>query len=201
VEPAVRHAVLRGLAAILTKGARAEGVVAQTLRQHPRWDNATRKAVSRQIYGVACMRARLCHLLDGVGLAPQDEAHLLAAYLHDQEGMTAQDAAAGAGLAEETADALATAKSVCWPADAARRLAVQRSLPPAMAQQWCDLLGPAEADLLAAALNTPGPLTLRVNTLRTSRDNLMEQLTGLDVKAECGRWSPWRTASPTSPPT
>lgn len=50
------------------------------------------------------------------------------------------------------------------------------SLPQWIAGRWIELYGPEEAAQLARASNEPPPLTVRVNTARTDRDALREEL-------------------------
>ncbi|MHC1697697.1 MAG: 16S rRNA (cytosine(967)-C(5))-methyltransferase RsmB [Geobacteraceae bacterium] len=80
-----------------------------------------------------------------------------------------------------------------WPdkaADPAAFLAVRYSQPRWLAQQWLAQLGPAEAEKLAAAMVEPPPLTLRVNTLKTSRDAYAERLAAEGIAARCSDYSP-----------
>lgn len=45
-------------------------------------------------------------------------------------------------------------------------------------------------DALAAALNQPAPLDLRVNSLRSTRDEVLQQLAASSLAATAGRLSP-----------
>jgi 16S rRNA (cytosine967-C5)-methyltransferase len=49
---------------------------------------------------------------------------------------------------------------------------------------------PDDADALANALNLPGPIFLRANTLRTDRESLARSLVAEGVLTEPGRWAP-----------
>ena len=69
-------------------------------------------------------------------------------------------------------------------------LAVRYSHPAWLTRQWVDQLGPKEAEELAAAMAEPPPFTIRVNTLRTTRDELMERLTREGVTCTPAAWSP-----------
>lgn len=55
-------------------------------------------------------------------------------------------------------------------------LAVRYSVSPALAKKLSEALGAETAEAFLAALETPPPLTLRVNTLRISREELLERL-------------------------
>ena len=67
---------------------------------------------------------------------------------------------------------------ITWPdpqTDPVADLTWSGSLPTWLAQRWHKQLG-AEARLLADALRHPAPFTLRVNTLKISRNDYLEQL-------------------------
>lgn len=69
-------------------------------------------------------------------------------------------------------------------------LAARYSHPAWLAAQWCDQLGLDAAEELAAAMSEPPPLTVRTNTLRVSRDELMKRLTVEGVTCTPTAWSP-----------
>lgn len=83
--------------------------------------------------------------------------------------------------------------AVSWPdreADPAGFIAAYHSHPRWLAEEWLRRLGAPEAEALAAAMSGHPPLTLRVNTLRTTRDDLLRTLAADGVEAEAAAWSP-----------
>jgi 16S rRNA (cytosine967-C5)-methyltransferase len=68
-------------------------------------------------------------------------------------------------------------------------LALRYSLPDWLADHFTRELGPA-ADDFCAHLNVPGPITLRVNPLRTTREALAERLRSEGVETRPGALSP-----------
>ncbi|ACH40521.1 16S rRNA (5-methyl-C967)-methyltransferase [Citrifermentans bemidjiense Bem] len=72
----------------------------------------------------------------------------------------------------------------------AEYLAARYSHPAWLAQQWCDQLGLEAAEELAAAMSEPPPLTVRVNTLRITREELIQRLAGEGVSCSATSWSP-----------
>jgi 16S rRNA (cytosine967-C5)-methyltransferase len=64
------------------------------------------------------------------------------------------------------------------PRDPLDALATRCSFPTWLATRWVARYGAAEAEALMRALNERPPLTIRANTLRTSRDALAAQLSG-----------------------
>ncbi len=63
-------------------------------------------------------------------------------------------------------------------------LATTLSHPRWLAERWLDRVGYDDAAHWARFNNDPAPLTLRVNTLRTTRDALIEALANADVRVE-----------------
>ncbi|ABQ24409.1 16S rRNA (cytosine(967)-C(5))-methyltransferase RsmB [Geotalea uraniireducens] len=64
------------------------------------------------------------------------------------------------------------------------------SHPSWLVAGWIGQLGFAEAESLAKAMAEPPPLTIRTNTLKTSREELMERLASEGVQCEATRFSP-----------
>jgi 16S rRNA (cytosine967-C5)-methyltransferase len=62
------------------------------------------------------------------------------------------------------------------PSDAADALATRWSHPTWLAQRWLDRFGTEDAVALMRAMNERPPLTLRANTLRTTREALIARL-------------------------
>ncbi|WP_416233357.1 16S rRNA (cytosine(967)-C(5))-methyltransferase [Cyanobium gracile] len=69
------------------------------------------------------------------------------------------------------------------PADAAAALALRRSLPPWLSAELLGWLPPQRAEAFALACNAVPALDLRVNPLRTSRDELLARFTAAGVAA------------------
>lgn len=81
------------------------------------------------------------------------------------------------------------------PADGDRAAAVAYlsgalSHPAWLVERWLDRYGLAAAESWAAFDNHPAALTLRVNTLRTTREALVAQLAELGISSEPARFAP-----------
>src|SRR5262245_31479331 len=74
--------------------------------------------------------------------------------------------------------------------DPVERLALRTSQPTWLVHRWVTRLGAAEAEELARVLNERPPFTLRVNTLRTTREALVEALRRRGARVAPGRWAP-----------
>jgi 16S rRNA (cytosine967-C5)-methyltransferase len=73
--------------------------------------------------------------------------------------------------------------------DRLERLAIEWSHPRWLVQRWAREFG-AELPALLAADNEPGPTTVRVNRLRTTREAALWELSAAGMEAEPGRWAP-----------
>jgi 16S rRNA (cytosine967-C5)-methyltransferase len=71
------------------------------------------------------------------------------------------------------------------------RLSLTYSFPKWMVEEWLERLGEWETMALCAALNTPAPTTIRVNTLKTSVEECQMRLLQKGVKTERTRLSPF----------
>ncbi len=148
----------------------------RTLRDHRDLSREQRQALVEALFNVGLWRRRLGFLLGREDAPP---AWLLYAFLHGLAGVPAAQAASLAGL--EAPPALASGEPPS--------LALRYSLPDWLAEHAVRELGP-EAEDFCAHLNVPGPITLRVNPLRTSREALAERLRTEGVSTHPGRWSP-----------
>jgi 16S rRNA (cytosine967-C5)-methyltransferase len=74
--------------------------------------------------------------------------------------------------------------------DPAGFLAARYSHPGWIVKGWIEQLGMTEAELLAKAMGDVPPLTIRVNTLRISRDGLLSRLAAEGIAAEPTGYSP-----------
>jgi 16S rRNA (cytosine967-C5)-methyltransferase len=70
------------------------------------------------------------------------------------------------------------------------RLAIEQSHPFWMVNRWVERYGLEEAQALCRANNIQAPLTLRVNTLAITREEVLSNLTGHGIDAVPGRYAP-----------
>lgn len=74
--------------------------------------------------------------------------------------------------------------------DPPRAIAVRYSHPVWLVDLWLHQLGPEETIALCEANNTPPPFTIRTNTLKVTREKLIEALKHEGVSGEATRHSP-----------
>lgn len=167
VLPSARAVAARVLAAVLD-GQPADRALKRALRAHPGLSSEERAQVADVVLGVACLQGRLRWLLARERREASVDA-LIERYLEDS----------------------GAADGVEWPSDPVERLAAERSLPAWLARRLVDERGQADADALAAALNQRGPITVRANTLVTTRAALARALLDEGIHAREGERSPW----------
>jgi 16S rRNA (cytosine967-C5)-methyltransferase len=170
-----RAAVLDGPLAEILAGAAAERIVDRVLRADRSLPGDARRAFAEALFGVALWRRRLRAHLGDLGAPPRA---LLGSLLRDLAGRP--DAEALAGLAPG---------SLPPPRPPPDGLADRASLPDWLAEALVAAAGD-EAGALADALNVPGAICLRVNTLRTSRDEAAARLAAEGVATRPGALAP-----------
>lgn len=74
--------------------------------------------------------------------------------------------------------------------DSLHRLSIQYSHPKWLVKRFTALLGPEEAEALLRADNAPAPLTVQVNSLKTTADALTQELREADVTVRPHAWVP-----------
>lgn len=184
--------VLEGLGAVLERGEAAERVIERLFRRHRGLDNDARRTAARRIFGVACLRRRLTHLVVASGgprsVGPRE---LVATYAVDVERLRPDGALLGLGAECTPWLERIAREEVEWPSDPVECLATRRSLPDWLARAWIEAYGEPEADQLAEAINQPGPVTIRANLLKLGREALRERLADEGIVARPAAYSPW----------
>lgn len=84
-------------------------------------------------------------------------------------------------------------QSLPWPDrenDPAAYIAARHSHPRWLVERWIEQLGVPEAEELAASMSEQAPLTIRVNTLKTTREALMAEFAAAGIAGEPTSWAP-----------
>jgi len=77
-----------------------------------------------------------------------------------------------------------------WPAEPIEAIATRHSYPDWIITLWARERGLEEAEQIARAQNEPLPVVLRVNTLKVSREALLERFAAHGIAAEPSRLAP-----------
>jgi 16S rRNA (cytosine967-C5)-methyltransferase len=72
-----------------------------------------------------------------------------------------------------------------------RSLSIRFSFPEVIVQEWLQRYGPRETELLCSSLNSPAPITIRVNTLTTTVAHCQEALKDEGIDAHQTSLSPF----------
>lgn len=163
----------------MVEGEPGNRVLDRVLRAHRDLTSDERAAVADWSYGLALWRLRIDRLAGG------RRALWMPLFLVDQRGRSVREAARlCGGDPVSIADALRSPPSF---ADPIEDLAFRRSLPEWIASRWIEQFGAAEADALAAATNERGPVAIRTNKLRTTREFLEEALAAEGIQSRRSR--------------
>lgn len=159
----------------------ADAVVSHYFREHRQLGHADRAFVAETVF--AFLRRR--RSLDArCGERPDNRQRLLAT-LAVARGWSQRELAPVLKASEEAW--LAGVKAV---RDDDLPPAVRCDLPDWLYERLLAQYSDEEIRALAAALNRPAPLDLRVNTLKTDRERLLARLAADGIGAAPGRWSP-----------
>ena len=139
-------------------------------RSHKEMGKRDRAAVSGMVYGVLRDVGRL------QALAGPEPGSWLARHLAD------------AGHAADTLRALDLPNPA---ADTPVPASARANLPQELYERLVQQLGEPDAETLAAALNQPAPTDLRVNTLKTTRQAVLNALQEQGIAAQETALSPW----------
>jgi len=192
----VRTAVLEIYEQVRREGARADQALQRVLRREKQLRSVERRAVSDAVYGLLRLQGRVDALLSkalktrgsALDRLATPTQHLLryAAYLIAGERQSASSAAGLAG--PEVTPYAWVLELVAQPARGT--LAEETSLPEWLARLWSEQLGEDGTRALAAALNQRAPLTVRANSLKGTRDELVARLRAEGHRVEPTRLSP-----------
>ena len=159
----------------------ADAVVSHYFREHRQLGHADRAFVAETVF--AFLRRR--RSLDArCGERPDNRQRLLAT-LAVARGWSQRELAPVLKASEEAW--LAGVKAV---RDDDLPPAVRCDLPDWLYERLLAQYSDEEIRALAAALNRPAPLDLRVNTLKSDRERLLARLAADGIAAAPGRWSP-----------
>jgi 16S rRNA (cytosine967-C5)-methyltransferase len=179
----------------------ATDVIARTFRAHRELGSGERRRVAETVYALIRFDRLLGAIVDQL-LAPlvraggdpspvlRDELKLLVLEL--REGMPLE--AVRADVARLLPRVLIDLQGALGPeaglgaASGVERDAIRLSVPTWLLQQLVTERGAVEAERLIEAMNRRGPMAVRANTARTSRDELIATLAEEHVKARPGRW-------------
>lgn len=160
------------------------------LRQHKKLGRRDREFVQGVVWELVRHRRWYEHIAGGgLGNARVDALQLVLMRLIDRDGYSDDELPAPAGSVRRARQCLDRAGQRPEPTDVAS-LALASSFPDWLVQSWVDTLGLPEACRLAEALNERAPLSLRANTLRATREQVIARLRDEGIAASTGNHAP-----------
>ena len=178
--PGLIEAAIAALTALLPFWQPADAVLSRFFRDRPRLGGRDRAFIAEACYGTLRHLRSLEHLAGG-----RQPRRLLLAWLACHGGRNLREFEV-----VTTKDELAWLRQVKSADLSTLTPAVRLDLPDWLYERLRAIYGD-RLEPLAAALNRPAPLDLRVNTLRASRDAVRERLLADGIVAEPTPWSPW----------
>ena len=186
--PAARLAASIDILAEIFDRAAAADRVLSSWQRHNRYAGAKdRRAITEAVYAVLRDQGMRRWRLEQVGSGVTPRLMMFAdaeTPVHEWQKLCDGGKYAPASLSEDEIVALSR-----LPSDEAAPLWARANLPPAMADMVQAAFGP-DTEMELAALNGRAPLDLRVNTLKTTREEVIAQLRGDGITAAVTPLSP-----------
>ena len=178
--PAIVASTEEALREVLRFTAAADMVLSRYFREHPRLGGRERGIIAEAVYALLRKRSLYTHLAES-GSGPQMRRLALLSLAH------VAGVAAIAGLSEH---------EIAWLTEVLAidirsfSVALRTNMPEWIVHRLVAQLGEDEALQLVDALNESAPLDLRVNTIKSSREAVQEQLTIAGILSEPTPYSP-----------
>ena len=178
--PAIVASTEEALREVLRFTAAADMVLSRYFREHPRLGGRERGIIAEAVYALLRKRSLYTHLAES-GSGPQMRRLALLSLAH------VAGVEAIAGLSEH---------EIAWLTEVLAidirsfSVPLRTDMPEWIVHRLVAQLGEDEALQLVDALNESAPLDLRVNTIKSSREAVQEQLTIAGILSEPTPYSP-----------
>jgi 16S rRNA (cytosine967-C5)-methyltransferase len=162
------------LAEILHFTGAADATTSRFFREHPKLGHSERGIIAEAVFAVLRRRTEFLHLAESGWGTPARRLILL--------GLM-QTVGRGALTPLVSTDEAQWLERISKIDPSSLPLRVRTNLPDWIEQPLAARFAPAELARLAAALNHPAPLDLRVNTIKASRDQVLDALESTGIEA------------------
>lgn len=153
--------------------------------------SSDRRFIAETLYGMLRHRTRVAWMLTAAGLSEEHRSRS-AAYLLLTGGSTPGQLAEATGLPLDALQKLQTCADVRpQAASVSASLASVYSFQEWMIDEWCTVWGTAETEALCGVLNTQAPMTIRVNTIKTTREDCRLILQKEGIETDLAELSPY----------
>jgi len=165
---------------------------------------ADRVCLADSVLGVIVYKNRLTYIVDQIERSKgeiQDASFddllyirkLLATYFrfHNTDDILFEELTAPLQAGTRFMRCLTATESIQWPTDPFLRISVEYSIPQWLLEAWSDSFGLEGVRRLCKECNNRGPVTVRANTLKVSREQLQVKLASEGVESLPTKYSPW----------
>lgn len=153
--------------------------------------SSDRRFIAETLYGMLRHRARVAWMLSSAELNEEHRSRC-AAYLLLTGGSTSGQLAEATGLPLDVLQKLHSFADVQpHAATASASLAAVHSFQEWMIDEWNTVWGAQETEALCSVLNTQAPMTIRVNTIKTTREECREILQKEGIETDIAELSPY----------
>lgn len=165
IDPNLLRLAGMALADVMNNSGPADAKLGAFFRQNRELGNKDRAFVAESVYGVLRRKSLLSHLTDG-----EDPRKLLLALLLRVQGMSLRDLEPSLNKQQKEWAQEIKAKST-----EGLSLAQQADLPEWLWQKLSAQYGEAEALTIARSMHQPASLDLRVNTIKATREDVLQR--------------------------
>jgi len=198
LDPALRALTLELAAEARAEWGYASDIIARAFRDHRQLSSGGRRRVAEAVYGLIRFDRRLNAIVaalpgvpDDLSPVTRDELKLLVYEIREGvpvEGADAELARLGLGKGSSAGARLDLSGVTAEDAGLGGRGGLEReaialSYPTWLYERLVNDLGPSEGQAVSAAMNRRAPMALRANTVKLSRDALIERLAEENVVA------------------
>ncbi|MFA6467951.1 MAG: methyltransferase domain-containing protein [Bacteroidota bacterium] len=149
-----------------------------------------RRFIAETVYGMLRHKKRIEWILAAVQ-KESNHRYLCAAYLLFEKKATLEDLAAEMGLSSDVVAVIAHQAGIEPASDSLiETTAVKYSLQEWMVREWLTQFGTESLEPLCSALNTQAPMTIRVNTIKTTREECQRKLQSEGLDTDISEYSP-----------
>lgn len=169
------------LADVLQNAGPADAKLSAFFRQHRELGNKQRGFVAEAVYGVIRRLSLLSYLADG-----QDARKLVIAWLLRVQGYSVRDLADSLNKQQYT-----WAEEIKAKDTQQLSLEIQADMPQWLWQTMLQQYSSEQALTIARSMHQPAPLDLRVNTIKSSREQVLATFAQQGISAQATPYSPF----------
>ena len=168
----VNEASVKILSKIEAETSPADREVRRFFRKHPQLSNPQRAQIARKVHGVRCHLLAIDYQLSQFGIPkiPLNQIGMYSIMVEKQSAPEIANQVSCPALAKLNPSELS------WPDEPDQHLSTRYSIPYFVARNLISQLGFDESSQLAAAMNVPGPITIRTRKTQRSREQLISEL-------------------------